>query len=271
MKQGYTVDSLAVACAQLLAIRPSALLTDLDGTLSPIAATPASAVVLPGCRDALAAISRRVGLVAVLSGRHPNAARAMVDVAGVEYFGVHGLARWTPVGVEVEPELTPFMERLADVAPRIRRVARDQHLFVEEKGLALAVHYRQAAEPEATRQSVLAALEPIAREIGFAVTEGRMVVEVRPPPPFGKGWRLQRLAEARGFRSLIYLGDDTTDMDACEALRAWRAQAPGRHGLAIAVGSEEAPPRLLEVADAVLADVPAVGQFLSRLAELLPA
>lgn len=267
MRQAYTVDSLAAACAQLLAIRPSALLTDLDGTLSPIAATPVAAVVLPGCRDALAALSRRVDLVAVLSGRDPNVARALVDVAGVEYFGVHGLVRWTPAGVDVEPDLTTFVDRLADATPRIRRFAREQHLFVEEKGLALAVHYRQAADPEASRQSVLAALEPIAREIGFAVAEGRMVVEVRPPLPFGKGWRLHRLADERAFQSLIYLGDDTTDVDACEALLAWRAQAPGRHGLAIAVASEEAPPRLLEVADAVLADVPAVGQFLSRLAE----
>lgn len=271
MKHGYTVDSLALACAQLLSARPSALLSDLDGTLSAIAPTPSAAVVLPTHRAALASICHQVDLLAVLSGREPGVARAMVDVDGVEYFGVHGLARWTPAGVEVEPELAPFVDRLAEAAPRIRQLAREQDLFVEEKGLALAVHYRQASEPDAVRQSLLAALEPMAREIGFAVAEGRMVVEVRPPPPFGKGWRVKQLAEEQGFQSLVYLGDDTTDVDACEALLAWRAHAPGRSGLAIAVASEEAPPRLLQLADAVLADVPAVGEFLSRLAILLRA
>lgn len=271
MNQGYTADSLAVACAKLLAVRPSALLCDLDGTLSAIAPTPLAAVVLPRHRAALAALRQRIDLVALLSGREPSVARAMVDLDGVEYFGVHGLARWTPLGTEVDPELAPFAHRLADAVPRIRQLAQDRNLFVEEKGIAVAVHYRQASDPQTARQSLLAALEPIATETGFAVVEGRMVVEVRPPAPFGKGWRVRRLAEERDLQSLVYLGDDTTDVEACEALAAWRARSPARRGLAIAVASEEAPPPLLEVADAVLADVDAVGVFLSRLAELLRA
>jgi len=249
-------------------VRPSALLSDLDGTLSPIAASPEAAEVLPLCRESLASLPSCLDLVAVLSGRHAGVVRSMVDVARVEYFGVHGLTRWTPNGQEVEPELASYVGRVADVLPRVRRLAREAGVVVEDKGLAVAVHYRQVSIPESTRTRMWGALVRIAGDVGFAAVEGRRVIEIRPPAPYGKGWRLTGLARDRGLRSIVYLGDDTTDIDAFEAIRSWRGDE-GRVGVAIAVASDEAPARLLELADGVLPDVPSVGMFLAELARRL--
>ncbi|HEX4778629.1 MAG TPA: trehalose-phosphatase, partial [Acidimicrobiia bacterium] len=46
-----------------------AVISDFDGSLSQIVDAPDDAVALPAARDALAAVARRAGLVAVVSGR----------------------------------------------------------------------------------------------------------------------------------------------------------------------------------------------------------
>ncbi|MBA3450384.1 MAG: trehalose-phosphatase, partial [Chloroflexia bacterium] len=47
---------------------PSAIVTDIDGTISTIAPTPAEAMVDPGARAALSLLCERLAAVAVVSG-----------------------------------------------------------------------------------------------------------------------------------------------------------------------------------------------------------
>ena len=77
--------------AQALSARPSGLVTDLDGTISPIASAPEDAYVLPGCRRALETLRRRLDVVAVVSGRSVDEARRLLDVDSIVYLGNHGL------------------------------------------------------------------------------------------------------------------------------------------------------------------------------------
>jgi hypothetical protein len=53
------VQEACALAAQALSDRPSGLVTDLDGTISPIASAPEDAYVLPGCRR-FEALSRRL-------------------------------------------------------------------------------------------------------------------------------------------------------------------------------------------------------------------
>lgn len=242
-------------------------MVDLDGTISPIAREPASAVVLPACRDALAQLAQRLDLVAVVSGRAATEAREKVGLDGVEYFGVHGMARWTPEGVEVEPGLEPFIQVVAQLQPFLEERFAWAGVRIEPKGPAVAVHYRQVADPQEVRQALLEELRPVAQRAGLELLEGRMVVELRPPGR-GKGRCLERLAEVRALAGLLYLGDDRTDEDAFKAVALWR-RGEGREGVAVAVASAEAPPSLLEAADYAVAGVEQVGVLLSELANVL--
>jgi trehalose 6-phosphate phosphatase len=139
-------------------------------------------------------------------------------------------------------------------------------ILVEEKGPALAVHYRKTVDPARMREVVLQELADIAKATGLTLFEGRMVVELRPPLPLGKGWSLAEIARSYGLASLVYIGDDRTDIEAFEALVEWREEAPSRHGVALAVASPEMPPALRLAADYLLDDVPAVELLLRQLA-----
>jgi trehalose-phosphatase len=261
-----TFVSAVHACRAALASRPAGLLTDVDGTISPIVQDPSTAKVLPGCRDALATLARQIDFVGVLSGRRAEDARAMVGVDGIEYFGVHGMVRWTPEGTLVHAEAAEFVTLIDDAYADIMQRLHLPGIIVEHKGPCLAVHYRQTADPQAAREHVLQELQHIADEDALVVAEGRMVIELRPPPPFGKGWLVEDLAAERSLASLVCLGDDRTDIDAFHALRAWRGEADGRCGVALAVASPEMPAMLFEAADYVLDDVPAVELLLRQLA-----
>lgn len=262
-----SIEAALKACQAALAHHPSGLVTDFDGTVSPIVLDPAAASILPECRDALASLVEDLDLVGVLSGRMPQDTRERVGLAAVEYVGVHGLVRLGATGPETHPLAAPFEGVVGSVVPDLRRRLGVPGIFVEDKGPALAVHYRQAHDHGRARELVLHELGRLADAHGMALFEGRMVVELRPPLPLGKGWSLLDIAQNRALRSLIYLGDDRTDVEAFDALQDWREEANDRHGVAIGVLSPEMPEALLAVADFLLEDVAAVELLLSRLAK----
>src|ERR687897_963941 len=93
------VEAVVAACMDVLRQTPSAVVTDIDGTVSAIAPTPAEAMVDPGAKAALALLAERLAAVAVVSGRAPQDGAAMVGLPELIYVGNHGLeriARGTP-------------------------------------------------------------------------------------------------------------------------------------------------------------------------------
>jgi trehalose-phosphatase len=173
----------------------------------------------------------------------------------------------TDRGTEVHPEAVQFVERVAHAAPVLRRSLNLPGFVVEEKGPCLAVHYRRAADTEAARRLVISLLGPLADLHGMTLFEGRMVVELRPALPFGKGWSLQDMAQSQALRSLVYLGDDRTDIEAFDALRSWRRRSPDRHGVGIGVASLEMPEALAAASDCLVDGPYAVENLLSKLVE----
>ena len=78
-----------------------------------------------------------------------------------------------------------------------------------------------------------------------------MVIELAPRATPGKGAVILREAGERGLAACLYAGDDEADVGAFAAL-----DELARRGLTtvkVAVGSEEAPPGLIEAADVVVA------------------
>jgi len=265
-KEKYSFSLAVDACVDALGHHPAGVVTDVDGTIAPIVLDPSQAAVLPGCREALAALARQMEFVGVLTGREPEVARQMVGLETIEYFGIHGMVRWTDEGPLVHPDAGRFVEVIRAAARDVRERLDQPGLMIEVKGPTLAVHYRQTRDPVAMHQLILQQLGPIATELGLAVFEGRMVVELRPPAPLGKGWSIEDIACNRNLAGLIYLGDDRTDIEAFDAIRDWREEAPGRHGVALAVASTEMPQALVLAADYVLDDITAVELLLRELA-----
>lgn len=142
-------------------------------------------------------------------------------------------------------------------------------LLFENKNVTGAIHYRLAENPVLTRKAILDTIGNLADSQGFKVCEGKRVVELRPPLDINKGTALASLVESEALESLIFLGDDSTDVDAIMTLARFRSSGRCK-GLGIAVTGEGAPNSLLEEADFVLAGVDEVEKYLLWLTQQIP-
>jgi trehalose 6-phosphate phosphatase len=221
----------------------AAVLLDVDGTLAPIVARPELAVVPEETRGEVRGLAERYALVACVSGRSGAEAARLVGVEGVVYVGVHGL------------ELAPEAERWRET---LRPFAAERWPWVEDKGLTVAFHWREAGDEDAA----LRALQDVASRAessGLEARWGRKVLELRPPVAADKGTAVRALLAQRGLRRALYAGDDTTDLDAFGGLDGLEL------GVRVAVASPEAPTGLAEVADVVVASPAALLELLREL------
>src|SRR6202035_1574365 len=98
-----------------------------------------------------------------------------------------------------------------------------------------------------------------AQEEGFVVHWGRMVLEVRPPVAVDKGLGVSALLQSAVDREggtpikcALYVGDDSTDIDAFRGLSALVDAGTIERAVRVAVGSEETPPELAAQADLII-------------------
>jgi trehalose 6-phosphate phosphatase len=208
----------------------AALFLDVDGTLAPIVARPELAEVPEETRAEVTRLLSRYALVACISGRTGEEARRLVGVDGVTYVGVHGL------------ELAPEGERWREA---LRPFAELDWPWLEDKGLTVALHWREASDETAAR----AELEDVAKRAGAAGLEarwGRKVLELRPPVAADKGTAVRSLLDERGLKRGLYAGDDTTDLDGFHGLDGCEV------AVRVAVASAEGPAELAQAADLVV-------------------
>jgi trehalose 6-phosphate phosphatase len=154
------------------------------------------------------------------------------------------------------------------ILDELRRAVALPGLVFEDKGPLIAVHYRQAADPTAARQAILDAISAAPMGRRFARHEGKMFVELRPPvPAVHKGTVVRHLAAQHSLRSVLYLGDDVTDIDAFRALR----EATDLRGTSVVAASQEAAPEVLAAADYRVEGVDGVEWLLGKVASGLRA
>jgi trehalose 6-phosphate phosphatase len=234
------------------------VLTDFDGTLSPIVDDPEAAQPLPGVVDTLARLARRFPMVAVISGR-PVAylADRLGPPDGVTLVGLYGLEKGGRDGVHAHPDADRWRRTVAEVAEAAEMEA-PPGVYVERKGLTVGLHVRRAPQHAGwvekwARQQ--------AQRRGLVVHRAKMSLELVPPVATDKGWVVADLAV--GLDAVCYLGDDVGDLPAFAALS--RLAASGVATIAVAVRSLEAPPALLERADVVVDGPAGALSWLERL------
>lgn len=234
---------------------PRALLSDIDGTLSPISRRPEGALVDEGCRRALQRLASKVDLLGFITGRPVEVARALVGVEA-DYVGNHGLERWHAGRVEPLPELLPWRATLEEARRRLRRRLPEGALL-EDKDWVLGLHFRTRPDLEETLTRLA---DEVSQALGLQVKRGRMVLELAPPIEADKGAALARLVKEHRLRAALYLGDDGTDVDAFRYLHRWNGC-----GVCVGVLSDESPPEVSQEADLTVEGVDGVRRFLDWL------
>jgi trehalose 6-phosphate phosphatase len=229
----------------------SAVLLDIDGTLAPIVRHAADAHVPEATRTLLIEISRRYAVVACVSGRRATTARQIVAIGTIAYVGNHGgeLLRPGTTRPEVDPELAAWTERVRAFAARVYTPDLQRIRVRNEDKEAIAAFHWRGAPDEQTAAAAVQEIARLAEQEGFAVHWGRKVLEVRPPVALDKGLGIATLLRGGPSSSALYVGDDTTDLDAFRGLRSLVGSGVLSDALCVAVSSDEAPPELAREAD----------------------
>jgi trehalose 6-phosphate phosphatase len=224
------------------------LLLDFDGTLAPIMDDPDRVRLDSKVARVLRRLARgRESSVYIMSGRRLADLRKRVKIPGVRLLGMHG---WEKRGAKLPPEQKQLLHQakiwLAEHLPALPGIA------VEDKGYALAVHYRGAKLAAAkTASQVLRSTRDHFRP-GLRLLKGRSIWELLPQAIVGKGRATEGLLRGLPADTLpIFIGDDTSD-------EAAFAVVP--HGLAVHVGE-----RIKTKAQFSLRDPGEVLEFLERL------
>lgn len=230
----------------------TAVLTDFDGTPSPIVENPYDARPVDGAAEVLALLAGRFGEVAVISGRSVPFLEEQLALPAppdpghrVRFVGLYGLEQsWGDGRITVEPDAEPWQRSIDAAAADLRRRA-PAGVLVEPKGLAVTVHWRQVPTAEGW------VVEAVAAEVersGLRAHPGRMSIELRPPLDVDKGSVVIRLAGSCSAAG--YFGDDLGDLPAFTALTALRER--GATTRAVAVLDDETDPRVPAAADLTL-------------------
>jgi trehalose 6-phosphate phosphatase len=227
----------------LAAIRKSpgeALLAfDFDGVLAPIVPDPAAARADPRAAPALGRLAPLVGSVVIITGRPAAVAveyGGLEGIDGLTVLGQYGLERWES-GKLITPEPSPGVTEVRDKLPRVLEAAGvPAGVFIEDKGHALAVHTRRAAEPQVALERLRSILIALAARHGLVVEPGRFVLELRPPG-MDKGVALRGIVAERGAGAVLFAGDDLGDLPAFDTVEALRAE--GIPGIKVCSGSAE--------------------------------
>jgi trehalose 6-phosphate phosphatase len=273
----------------------SGLVTNIDGTISSLAAIPKEAQVSPACREALAKLSEmgKFKVIAVISGRGAEESRRLVGLAQLYYIGNNGLEILPPGSLSVQPvkAARPYLNLIKTVIETIEQTLAalqneelsrlegsnwTRKLIFENKGFSASVHYRQFAGEQPIKRLLLEKIKLITRKAGLSIEEGRKYIEIRPPIRVNKGTALVDLCELYNLNNLIYLGSDTPDLEAFLTIQRLTQEHrqvrreiildwPEFSGLKVAVQNPETPPELVNAADRVLQGIPEVEKFLGEL------
>jgi trehalose 6-phosphate phosphatase len=244
---------------------PILLCLDYDGTISEIAREPRLARPVGGAVEALRAVAahRERVTTALISGRTITDLRSMLPIPpGIALAGVHGLQLLDTTGkIEVARGIKECREDLENASLWLdHNLPANAGFIVENKGVALALHYRQAAGPIAhyVRDSFERFI--VERTISLRPRHGKMVIEALPKIAT-KATAVRTLWQRVGHEfEPVYFGDDLTDEDAFTELAT--------HGISVLVGEPRRSAARYRIGGP--ADVVSVLKALAAALEALP-
>ncbi|KAG4184639.1 hypothetical protein ERO13_A09G184000v2 [Gossypium hirsutum] len=210
---------------------------DYDGTLSPIVEDPDKAFMSTEMRAALREVAKQFP-TSIISGRSRDKVKEFVQLNNVCYAGSHGLDIMQPPkscdkkgneGAFQPAKL--FLPAIQEISMELEhKIGETQGAKIEDNMFCISVHYRQVPPQDQgnLKEKVKSVVE---NRPEFRLTEGKMVLEVRPSMEWNKGDALNYLLHTLGFSNAndvlsLYIGDDQTDEDAFKVIAGKREGFP---------------------------------------------
>ena len=260
----FTSDDARRRYDEVVAVaKDTVVAVDFDGTLAPIVEDPEQAHIHEDAPALLVELGELVRAVGVITGRPARQVLALggLDEVGdglgrsgreLHVFGQYGNERWSSTNRRIisprPPQgLSSFLREL----PELLRRADAAEAYVEEKGLAVAVHTRRLPDGPAVFTRVLPLLREAAERHSLVIEPGRQVAEVRAPG-MHKGLAVRTLADEVGAAGFVFAGDDLGDLEAFAAVADLRAAGMPALLVCAVSADGEGPQELVEQADVVV-------------------
>jgi trehalose 6-phosphate phosphatase len=182
--------------------RRTLLAFDFDGTLAPIVANPDDACVPSSMAQQLGALSKRRP-TAVITGRRLADVRNRLGFEPEYLVGNHGAEglNWVPNGFAMQIFRTRLNQQY--------QTLQDAGVQVEDKGLSLALHFRNATDPITAEHAVAFVTQDL--PLGLTAFGGKCVLNIVDSAAPDKGQAALELLEISGCESLFFVGDDVND------------------------------------------------------------
>lgn len=226
----YIFSSAGLAALRSFIAIDTLIAFDLDGTLAPIVPDPSAIHIQYEVRQKLIRLDTLAPL-AVITGRSRPDALLHLGFTPRFLVGNHG-AEGLPGEDSNSLDFTRLCQEWKRQLTRIMPDMSARGIVLEDKGESLALHYRQAPDPERARESIetaLAGLTPPPRPVA-----GIFVKNLMPSEAPDKGAALEALIRHQGCRRAIFVGDDITDED------VFRLNNPSILGIRVDKGTKSA-------------------------------
>ena len=177
---------------------------DFDGTLSPIVKHPNLAGMRETTRTLLSCLAAQHPCVIVSGRARADLLGKLGSVKVTRVIGNHGAE--TEATARTPHRRAPQWKRSLEL-----ELAALPGVWVEDKGLSLTLHYRQAPQKAEARRRILAATRDLKQVRVFG---GKQVVNVVPDKAPNKGVALAAERDRLRCNWVLYVGDDENDEDA---------------------------------------------------------
>ncbi len=201
MKYLLSKDSLPII--ELLARERTLCAFDFDGTLASIVADPERAAMRNHTRTLMRKLASLYPCIVVSGRAREDVLKKLSQAPVLRVIGNHGAETLeTPAGRSPVEKWKTALEAGLNAIPG---------LWIEDKGLSLAVHYRLCANKAQVRSRILACARALPHAHTFG---GKLVINLVATGAPNKGDALAEERDRLRCNWVLYVGDDDNDEDA---------------------------------------------------------
>jgi len=224
---------------------PPALALDFDGVISKLKSDPQSASVDKYCLELITKLIGVLPNISIISGRRACDLKSKINLADLTYIGNHG-AEYIKDGKLIQEHYSQDTLAIVNCALNYIKSTTSQitGLFYEDKILSASIHFRGSNNHESTKSILLKALEDVPNADKLDIFWGKQILEIRPYSKFNKGYAINQLVKTKNITNLIFIGDDTTDIDAMIEIEKM-TEIHTIQGFSIAVISDDSNKKLM--------------------------
>jgi trehalose 6-phosphate phosphatase len=259
------LDNL-VTLKKIIRRKPFGLITDMDGTISPIPRDFLETPVPPPVLPRLAKLATQLDLVAVISGRKSAAIKEIINIPGIECIGHYGMEWWENNHAVLHPDAEASLSAMRAVAAELEILRSVDGIIIQDKWATISVQYNTVQRPAVAKQQILDLLEKSPHIKNLRLIYEKTSIGILPRINIDKGTAVTRLIRQHCLMGAIYLGDDIGDLPAFRAIRQAK-QDKNFDGLSILVTGSETGQSLINEVDFTLDGVQETETLLNWLVD----